>query len=142
MKILFILLWGCQLFFIETATAQGPCNIPCCDQEFPYVFCDQSGNQYVKCSSNPNNDGTPAKAFIPGCVVVDQMDPSIIWQPNEAVPDAPTPPDREKIFENEQQYAPWQDPYDQHPGDWGNDETLYNMCLAQWETGQHRLSCR
>ncbi len=80
------------IFFLAIARmgwSQAPCNIPCCQQSFPYEFCDKNGNVTVHCSTNPNDDpanGMPAKAFIPSCVNVDQMPDNALWQPTKAPP--------------------------------------------------------
>ncbi len=64
--------------------AQQQCD-SCCQQSFPYEFCNPTdGSIFVKCSTNPNDDtvnGAPAKAFIPSCVIVDPMPDNVVWQP-------------------------------------------------------------
>ncbi|HZK75691.1 MAG TPA: zinc-dependent metalloprotease, partial [Candidatus Kapabacteria bacterium] len=73
------------------ARAQGnSCNIPCCQQSFPYEFCNSDGTDApTRCSTNPNADGIPAKSFIPGCVNIENAMPADgLMQPN-AIPPKP-----------------------------------------------------
>src|SRR5579884_3929060 len=79
------------LVLAQLGRAQQPCD-SCCQQSFPYEFCNPTdGSIFVSCSINPNSDtlnGAPVKAFIPSCVIVDPMPDYAIWQPTGPPPKA------------------------------------------------------
>jgi hypothetical protein len=89
------------LMFLVTqnAFAQATCTIDCCNQCFPYYFC-VGDSQILQCSNAPNEDGMPAKSWIPSCVEVDAMRPQGIWMPHTAPPQAASevPIDRSNPF--------------------------------------------
>jgi len=72
-----ILLWMIAVSGIAYCQAIGtdapPCNDPeCIKKKFAYKFCNQFGDYTIKCSSDPNNEGTnpplrPAKKATPLC---------------------------------------------------------------------------
>jgi hypothetical protein len=115
----------------------GVCTIPCCDQCFPYIFCNTDGTQYLQCSKNPNEDGTPTKSYIPNCVEVDDMRTDDIYQPQTSVPSAPLPPNRETIFHDwvyggYGNNVPWELPYDTFPDSWDYVYSEYELTMDQW----------
>jgi hypothetical protein len=121
-----------------SAFAQATCTIDCCNQCFPYNFCTGDSTEFVMCSNAPNEDGTPAKSWIPSCVEVDVMRPQGIWMPQTAVPDfTEMPPNRWSIFlaYESSSYGPppWTEPYDPDSDFWSDDTLAYAVGWAQWD---------
>lgn len=160
MKKFLILSSCCLLFITGLAKAQVNCPIPCSQEEFPYLWC-QNGVEVSICSSDPNSEGGDlVKAYLPDCIHVDQTSTSGVLtgmpfvgktqaygpvpgpEPISTCGDDPFPgtlslPNKWAIYE---QYingplslVPWQAPYDSVPGDWGDDYSAYEAAWAQWD---------
>ncbi|HYM19639.1 MAG TPA: zinc-dependent metalloprotease [Candidatus Kapabacteria bacterium] len=87
------------IIFLSARSTLAQCNIPCCDEEFPYVFCTPNG-QTEACSKDPNHDPTfpnppnfPAKAtYLPSSVCVYEASGNVTWLPTTQPPTPPTDP--------------------------------------------------
>ncbi len=125
------------------APPPGPCPMSCDAESFPYWFCDVSWHRVKKCSTNPQSEPGfyPAMVHMPGCVQVIPIDANLDYQPATKVPDPPSLPDRQWIFDRYVnsglhllggwRVPPYEFDYVDFPNYWA-DETEYDSTIAQW----------
>ncbi len=111
--------------------ATATCNLECCQESFPYDFCNSKGQKITICSKDPENDpaGSPAKAFFPGCVtMMNSMPPDGLFMPTTDPPQLP-PIDVQEPDQNDPNFA-----YDYYV--WSGASGQLGVDQYQWSTGQ------
>lgn len=125
------------------------CNILCCQESFPVDFCTSNGTKVTKCSTDPETDptGTPAKAFIPGCIqIMNPMDSEGIYMPTTAPVQMPgvvlqEPGNGDLNFEMD--YYEWSGAV----GQWGIDQSWWSYGDPPvepnivWDPGPEPICC-